>query len=431
MSQQDTCKRTLEFTIPAEVVEAETDRVAADFSAKVKIPGFRPGKIPKSLILKRFESDVRQQVLDNLLPRYFKERVEKEELKVVGRPSVRDVHFHAGEPLRFTAEIEVTPEFELGEYTGLSVSYREPKATEEDIDRRLDNLRERHATFVNIDPRPAADGDHAVVSLMSTAGLSGEPISQDETTIHIGGEGTLPAFSENLRGLTPGEEKEVAISYPADHANARLAGKTVTFLLRLKGLRSKELPEVDDEFAQAAGDYKNVAELRDDLRKQLLREREFLAQQEAKQQLVETLIDRHDFPVPEAYIEQQLHSVLERQMRDMALQGIDPSKADVDWVEVRRANRDRAARDVKASMVLERIADREAIETLVEDMDREIQRISKQLREPAAAVRMRYEKDGTLRRIANSIRTEKVLNFLFERARKIAAEDRQEGEKDT
>ena len=431
MSEQATCKRTLEFTVPVDVVQAETDRVAADISAKARMPGFRPGKIPKSLVLKRFEEDIRQQVLDKLLSRYFQERVQREDLKVVSRPTVTDVHFHPGEPLRFTAEFEVTPEFELGEYTGLNVPYREPKATDEDINRRLEMLRERHATFVNIDPRPAADKDYAVVSLRSTAGLSGDPISQDETTIHLGGEGTLPGFSENILGLAPGEEKEFQVTYPADHANARLAGKTITFLAHLKGLRRKELPDLDDEFAKEAGDYQNLDELRDDLRKQILREREYLAQQEAKQRLVEALVDRHEFPVPEAYVDQQIRSVLERQMQEMALQGIDPSKADVDWAEIRRASHDRAVRDVKASMILERIAGREAIETLVEDMDREIQRISKQLREPAAAVRMRYEKDGTLRRIANSIRTDKVLSFLFEQSRKVVAEDPPEGEKDS
>ena len=414
-----------------EVVQAEIDRVAAEITAKAKIPGFRPGKTPKYIILKRFEGEIRQQVLDNLLPRYFQERVKAEDLKVVSSPTVTDVHLHPGEPLTFTAEFEVTPEFELGEYVGLSVPYREPKVTEEEVNRRLENLRERHATFVNIDPRPAEESDHAVVSLRSTAGLSGEPISQDETTIYLGGEGTMPAFAENIRGMTPGEEKEIAVSYPAEHANARLAGKTITFLVHLKGLRRKELPEVDDEFAKGAGDYQDLGELRDELRKQILREHEFLSQQEAKHKLVETLVDRHGFPVPEAYVEQQLRSVLERHAREMALQGIDPSKADVDWAELRRANRDRAVRDVKASMILDRIADREAIETLVEDVDREIQRASKQLREPAAAVRKRYEEDGTLRRIAHSIRTEKVLNLLFEQSRKVAAEDQPEAEKES
>jgi trigger factor len=422
LSQTETCKRTLEISVPAEEVQSETDRVVAAFQAKVRLPGFRPGKAPKSIVLSRFQGNIRQQVLENLIPKHLGELAKKENLNIVGTPGVTDVQYAEGEPLRFKVELEVAPEFELGDYKGLSVPYRPPEVSAQDIDKRIEELRERHAEYVNIDPRPVENGDYAVVSLKSIAGVEGEPIEQEETVIHVGGPDTMASFSDALLGREPGAETEVEITYPDDYVNRRLAGRTVKFLLTLRGLRRKELPEVDDEFAKEVGDYKDLAELRDELRKQILREREFMAQEEAKHKLVEALVDAHQFPVPEAFVEQQLRGMIEQRMRDMALQGVDPRTADVDWSALKASLRSQAERDVRASLILERIADREAIQTLVEDVDRELQRIAKQLREPVAAVRKRFEEDGTIRRIALQIRTEKVLNFLFDQSRKVAAE---------
>ncbi len=421
MSESDTCKRTFEISIPIEEVQAATDRVVAEFQSKARLPGFRPGKVPKSIIRSRFESDIRQQVLEDLVPLGLRKQVAQDNLKIVGSPNISDVHFHKDEPLRFKVELEIAPEFELGEYRGLSVPYRDPVVEDEDVDRRIEDLRERQAEFVNIDPRPVEKGDHAVVSLKSIAGVEGDPIEQDETVIEVGSEHTLAVFNESLMGQEPGAEAEVEIAYPEDYANRRLAGRTVKFQMVLRGLRKKELPEVDDEFATAAGDYKDLTELRDDLRRQLVREREFFAQEESKHKLVEQLVDAHQFPVPEAFVEQQLRNVLEQEMRELLARGIDPRTADIDWNAIKLARRDQAARDVRASLVLERIAERESIETLVDEVDRELQRAAKQLREPVAAVRKRFEEDGTLQRIASRIRTDKVLNFLFEQSRKVAA----------
>lgn len=419
----DTCKQTLELTVPVVEVEKETERVVQKIQQRVKLPGFRPGKAPLAVIRARFQQEIRQDVLDNLVPRVFRQRAERDQLKVVGAPGVTDVHFHPGEPLKFTVEFETVPEFDLGEYQGLTVPYREPEATEEDVGRRLEELREQKAEYVNIDPRPAADGDYAVVALRSLAGVEGNAIRNDEMVLHIGAAETLSAFSENLRGMSSGEENEFDVTYPADFAGQqRLAGKTVRFQVTLKGLRRKELPELNNEFAADVGDFKNLDELREELRRTALREREAMAQRDAKNALVDQLVEMHPFPVPEAFVERQLDLALEQRVRLLAAEGIDPRKLDVDWRQLRESMRERAGREVKASMLLDRIAGREVIETTTEELDREVHRIARAQREPAAAVRARLEKDGALGRIANQIRTEKTLSFLFEHARKVTPE---------
>jgi trigger factor len=346
--------------------------------------------------------------------------VEREDLKVVGSPDIVDVKFDNGQPLWFKAEFEVAPEIELKDYRDLTVHYHDPEITAEDIDRRLGELREQKADYANVDPRPLEDGDFAVVSLESLSGVPGPPIRQDELMIEIGGAETMPGFTENLRGASPGDEKEFDVAYPQDYAQQRLAGKTIRFRAALKGIRRKELPEINDEFARDLGDYQDLAELRDSVRKALFAERQIEAQREAKDQLVEKLVDLHDFPVPEAYVEQQIKNRVEQNLRALAASGVDPSSIKLDWDKVKASQRDKALREVKASLLLGRIAEREAIDATRDDVDREVERMARQRREPVAALRIRMEKDGTLGRIASHIQTEKTLAFLFEHARKEA-----------
>lgn len=413
-------RKTLEFSIPTDEVSRATERAIAAIQKRVRLPGFRPGKAPASIIQQRFGEDIRQDVLKELIPKYFWKRAEDEGIAVVGTPDVKDVQFRAGEPLRFKAEFEVAPDIELKEYKGLTVPYQDPEITDEDVARRIEEIRQQKAEYINVDPRPAADGDHAVVALESLAGVEGAPIKQDELILHIGGEDTLSAFTENLRGMTPGEEKEFDVAYPPDYGQPRLAGKTIRFRARLKGIRRKELPELNDEFAHDLGDYVNLDELREAVRKSLFLERQFVAQQEAKNKLVETLADLHDFPVPEAFIERQIEIQVERHLQSLAAEGVDPKSVRIDWEKVKHTQRDKAIREVKASLLLGKIADRESIYATNEEVDREVQRLARQEREPVAATRIRLEKENQLGRLANRIRTDKTLNFLFEHARKVA-----------
>jgi trigger factor len=414
------CKHEIEISVPVDEIARETDRVVANIQQKVKLPGFRPGKVPINLIRTKFAKEVREDVIENLLPKYFQKKVQEEDLQVVGRPSVKDVEFKEGEPLRFKAEFEVAPTIELKEYRGVTVHYSEPELTEEDIAKRLEEIRDQKAQFVNIDPRPAADGDYAVVSLDSLAGLE-KPIHQDDMQLHVGDPETVAAFTDAVRGMSPDEEKEFEVAYPEDYGQKNLAGKTVRFRMKLKMIRTKELPELNDEFARDLGDYQTLDDFREAVRRAIFQEREFLAQQKAKEELIDTLIKEHDFPVPEAYIERQIESQLTEQFKDLADRGIDPAKLQIDWTKLKEAQRPKAIHDVKGSLLIDKVAERESISATNDEVDHEVQRIAKHEREPVAAMRKKLQKDGVLGRIAYRIRSEKTLNFLFEHARKEAA----------
>jgi trigger factor len=414
------CKHSLEISIPVDVVESETSRVVDDIQKRAKLQGFRPGKAPANLIRKQFAGDIRQKVLENLIPVHLQKQLDAENLNAVDTPEITDVHFHDFAPLKFKATFEVFPEVALGEYTNVEVPYQDPEIPEEDVAKRVDEIREQKAQYINIDPRPVADGDFAVVALESLAGVEGEPVKTEEMQLEIGAKDTFEAFTENLRGLTPGDEKDFEVTYPEDYGSEKLAGKTVKFHAVLKGLRRKELPELDDEFAQELGDFRTVDELREAVRKSIFAQRQHDAQQEAKNKIVDKLVDAHDFPVPEAFVERQIKNRVEQRLRAMAEQGIDPRKLQLDWDKVKESQRDKAVREVKASILLGKVSERESIRATRDEVDGEVEKAARQMRKPVAAVHMEFEKDGTLGRIASHIQTDKTLNFLFEHARKTA-----------
>ena len=421
MALVEGCKHSLEISVPVETVDTETERVVSSFQHRAKLPGFRPGKAPAGLVRKQFEGDIRQQVIENLVPKFLDEELQKHDLKIVGTPDISDVHFHRGEPLRFKAEFEVFPEIELKEYQNLEVAYQDPQITDEDVAKRIEEIRDQKADYSNVDPRPVQDGDYAVVALESLSGVE-QPVKQDEMMLHVGAGDTLPAFTENLRGLSPGEEKDFEVTYPEDYGQPKLAGRTIRFHVVVKGIRKKELPEVNDEFAKDLGDFRTVDELREALRKTMFAQREQEAQRAAKDKLVEKLVDAHEFPIPEAFVDRQVRNRIEQTLHSLAQEGIDASKIQLDWQKLKAAQRDKALREVKASLLLSRIAERETINATRDEVDKEVERLARQQREPFAAVRMRFEKDGTLGRIASHIQTEKTLNFLFEHAQKTAQE---------
>ncbi|HEY3937956.1 MAG TPA: trigger factor [Bryobacteraceae bacterium] len=418
MSTVADCKRSVEVEIPLDEVERARERVTNSLRQRVRLPGFRPGKAPVSMIQSRFENDIRNEVLELLLPQAFRDRVQKEELKVVGTPDISDLKFEPGQPIRFKADFEVAPEFEVAEYHGLPVKYEEPVVSDEDVANRLDAMRENKAEYINLDPRPVEDKDFVLVQLKSLSGLA-EPIEQD-VQIEVGGSETLPAFNEVLLGANPGEAREVDVTYPEDYGQERLAGKTVRFELTPKFVRKKELPALDDEFARDLGDYQSLDELKEAVRKSIFHEKQYVAQREAKEALIDKLVEGNDFPIPAAYVDRQIENQVRAQLRELAGHDVDPNSMNVDWSKVKENQRDKAVRNVKASLLLEKISDREGIKASKDEVDREVQRIARQEREAVAVTRARLEKEGTLGRIAGHIQTEKTLQFVFEQAQKHA-----------
>jgi trigger factor len=411
------CRHELEIMVPGEAVEQETKTVTEQFRQRAHLKGFRAGKAPVSLVRQSFGGDIRQKVLENLIPKFLDAKIHEDNLRVVGTPNISDVHFHDGEALHFKAQFDVFPEFELTDYRGVEVPYAEPEVTDEDVAKRLEELRDTKATYANEDPRPIVTGDYAVVSLESLSGAS-EPIKADEVQVLIGGAETMAGFTENLTGASPGDEKEFDVTYPDDYGREQLAGKTIRFHVDVKGVRRKELPEINDDFAQDLGDFRTVDELKDAVRKSILGQRQMESQRAAKDKLVDKLVDANEFAVPAVFVDRQIENRVEQRLRALAQEGVDPSSFNLDWDKIKEAQRGAATREVRASLILGRVAEREAIVATNAEVDAEVDRVARQEREAVAVTRKKLQDNGALERIASHIQTEKTLNFLFEHATK-------------
>ena len=428
MADTDICRGELEISVPWEEVRKETERVVKAFRKQVRIPGFRPGKAPDKVIQTRYAGDIQSEVIETLVGRHFWKRAQDEDYRVIGTPGVKDIKFEDGQDLTFKAEFEIIPDFELSEYKKLPVPYNDPDVTDEDVDSELKKIREQHATYKNLDPRPLADGDIAVVSLLSDEVEGAPKIDQKETTLLIGGEETMEGFTTALTGKSPGDKVDFDIEYPEDFGNEQLAGKKIPFHAEVLGIREKELPELDDDFAADVGDFRTLDELKDRIRNEMLEHKRRQAREEANEKIIDILVERNQFPVPDRLVEQQITTRLERTARMFAGQGMDPQQ--IDWSQMRDSQREGALRDVRAGLILERISEVENIEVDSETVDNEVEAYAKRNQMTLGAARKKLAEDGTLDRIENHYVNEKTMTLLFDESVKMEAVEDESGDKE-
>ncbi|MBZ5501651.1 MAG: trigger factor [Acidobacteriia bacterium] len=416
-----TCRREMELEIPAENVQKATEKVARDIARVARIPGFRPGKAPVTIVRRRFADDIQGEVVQSLVPEYLEKALDEKKLVPVARPEVDKVEYKEGEPLRFRAVFEVLPEFELGDYKNLHVQVDAIEVGDAQVDKALEEMRERVATFVPIEGRPAQDGDYALIKIAGMPAGGGEPVQADNIMCHLGAEETVASFTENLRGATPGETKKFQTVYPEDFPDPKLAGKTYDYSVELQAIKEKKLPELNDEFAKDAaseqGNVTTLAELRQKIRESLEAHKQEQQSAQGREKILEQLVKQHDFPVPEALIEHQMDTRLERVVRSLAAQGMDPRAANIDWMSLRRGQRDRAVADVKAELLLDRIATAEKIEATEEDVEKELAEAAQGSGESATSLRARLTKQGALDRMKSKLRSEKTIEWLYRTSR--------------
>jgi len=423
---RDSVKREIQIEIPAEEVTRQTESLIQKYQKLARLPGFRRGHVPASIIRQRFTEDIKSEVVEALVPRYFRSEAEKLGLKPVSQPRVTDLHIHEGQPLRFKASFEIMPELKVEGYKELRAEKPQVSVTDEEVENALNDLREQHATFASVEGRSLADGDFAQVSFhgkpkeaepASIPDMGTKTVHMDDVLVEIGGKNTMPEFTENLRGASAGEERTFEVRYPEDAPDKRLAGKTFTYTVKVNSIKQKNLPELNEAFAKQLGEFDNLEEVRKRIRDGLEAERTHAAEHAAKEKLVEELVKCHEFDVPEALVERQIDIRLERGLRALAAQGMRPEDMKkMDLARLRAGQREQALNEVKASLLLEKIADEEKIEVGNEELDQEIEALAKQSKQTSEAIRARLTRDGALDRIRSRIRSEKTLNFLYQQS---------------
>lgn len=413
------CTRELVLDVPAEDVSKAFRNVSRNYQKHAKIPGFRVGKVPESVVKKRFAEQIRKDVIDQLLPQKFNQAVRELGVSPVGQPQVTELTAEDGQPLHVKAVFEYIPAFSIDGYKEVTVPKPSVEITEGEYEHEMTQLRESRATVEPVEEdRKIVDGDWVEISY--TGNLEGAddapPVSGEDTLVEVGGKDTVEAFSSALRGAKPGEQLHVSAAYPADYPEAKFAGKTVDYEIMVKAIKKRTLPELNDEFAKEVGDYDNLAELENRVREHLGNRKRRSVEGETKDRLMQALIERLPFAVPESLVQEQVDARLERGLRALAAQGMQTEQMrKLDFGRLREAQRDSAVAEVKTGLLLARIAHEEGVEVSDEELDREIQIVALQSREPVETLRARLTEDGGLARIREQLKREKTAQLLYER----------------
>jgi trigger factor len=417
------CTRELVLDIPADEVSKAYRTVAGNYRKYAKIPGFRAGKVPESVIKRRFANEIRKDVVDGLLPERFNKAVMDLGVRPVGQPQVTELTVEDGAPLHVKAVFEFVPVFSIDGYQSVTVDKPSPEITEEEFQHEMDQLRDSRATIEPVEEeRALKDGDWAQITYKGQIQETPEgdagaaPIAGEDTLVEIGGKDTVEAFSTALRGAKPGQELKAEVIYPADYAEAKLAGKTVAYDVEVKAIKKRTLPVLDDDFAKELGSYESLADLEGRVREHLASRKRRSVEGETKDRLFAALIEKYPFPVPESLVQEQIDARLERGLRALAAQGMETEQMrKLDFARLRAAQRDSAQAEVKTMILLDRIAHDENITVSDEDMDRELQIAALQSREPLDTLKARLTEDGGLAKIREQLRREKTASLLYER----------------
>jgi len=442
------CKRELSIEIPADVVSKQQEALVQQYSKQARIPGFRKGKVPASMVRNRFSSEITSDVVEHLVPQYFRDAVLKTGLKPVSQPHIYGLEFTLGEPIKFKAAFEVLPEFELADYKEIKADKPEINITDEQVDAEVKQLQERQASFDPVnDDRGAEKGEFVQVSFEATpkgveadgaeaksegaetkgkaaadaegtgaeAGQATQPVQMDEVLVEIGGANTIPEFTEHLAGAKAGEERSFDVAYPDDFYDKRLAGQTFSYKVKVNAVKKKTLPELNDDFAkELSQEFKTIDDLKKLIRENMEGEQRHKAEHAAKDKLVDELLAKNDFPVPRSLVEHQIDLRLERGLRALAAQGMKTEDMRrMDFARLRAGQLEAAIKEVKASVLLAKIAIKENIQVPDDELEREIMAMAQQMKQPVDEVKGRLIKDNAVERLRDRMRSEKALNLLY------------------
>jgi trigger factor len=423
--------RTIEVEAPAAEVTKAYRQVTKRYQKLARIPGFRAGKVPEAMIKSRFAREVREEVLEALVNVKFRAALDEQKISPISQPQVSELFLVDGQPLRFKATFETLPDINIDGYDTVTATRPDSSVTEEEFQAELANVLDHHATVEPVEEdRSLADTDWAeiefkgqVQDLAQTVGEDGlesnsaaQPITGEDVLIEVGGKNTLPAFNEALRGAKVGQELSFEASYPAEFGDARLAGKTVSYDVTVKAIKRKTYPERDEEFAKQLGPYEDWNDFESKLRSRLADRKKEALEAQARDKMLDELIAKFTFPVPESFVQQQIDARLERGLRALAQQGMSSdAMRQLDFGRLREAQRDQAINEVKVSLVLDRVAERENIVVTDEDLERELLMLSIQSREPLETLRKRLAEDGSLERIREQMRRERTGTALFDK----------------
>jgi len=409
-------QKTLTIEIPVDVVAAEINRVAKGYTKQARIPGFRPGKVPTTLVKQRFKEQILHDVAHGLIPRAVDEALQERGIEPVDTPNIKDVALEEGQPLTFTAAIETVPPFDVGDLSTIEATRHATDVNDEAVEKTLQQLRQRGAKHEPVENRGVEDGDTVVLDI-ERKDAEGKPDRHEDVSLELGSPANPPGFDAQLLSLRTGETKTFTTHFPEDYAVKEMANTDVEYTVTVKDIRRKVLPELDDEFAKDLGAFESLGALRDRVRADLQQESEEHARQHLRTDVLKQLSDRVTFDLPPSLVEREMDRRIEEFASRLMQQNVDPRQAGIDWGQFRESQREPARASVASALALDEIARREGLTVSADDVDKEIERFAVRAGRTPAALRAQLEKEGSVARLAAGLRREKAVDLVLSRAR--------------
>lgn len=406
-------QKSIEVEIPADLISMTSRQITGEFARQANVPGFRPGKVPATVIRTRFAKEIQEEVVQRVLGESFRQVMQEKGLQPLGDPELDHLDpYIEGAPMKYKARFEIKPAINLGEYRGLEIDEPKIEVTETDVEAMVERLRMSLSHLRPIEDRGAEDGDIATIELVTTV-EGGEPETRSGE-VTIGEEGPLPEMHEKLQGVKPGDPAIPFDRHFGDDAqNEAWRGKDVHFEVTLKSLAVREKPEVTDEFAKSVGGWETVEQMREVITADIRKHREAETMRFKRNQLGEKLLAAHEFEVPETLVEDELGKSLNNYARYLASQGVDLENAGLDWRKVGEEFRPEAVKRVKRSLILEAIAKNENITISDVEIDAEIRRAASEQERDFADVKHHLKHDGGYEALRASLAQDRALELVL------------------
>ena len=411
-------KKKVFIEIPEDQVNKEVESFYKDLGKKAKIKGFRPGKVPRNILERYFKDYVKTEVVQKLIQDTYPQALSEIDLQPVSPPVIDPGEFEGGKSFQYSAVIEVKPDIKLEGYTGLKIEGKKEEVKDEEVEERLRALQNLHANLKTIsEARPIQAGDFVIVDY--EASMGGKPLEGGKAidfTVEVGSGQFIPALEEKLIGLKPEEEKEIEVSFPEDYGYQKWAGKTISFHVKIKEIKEKILPPLDDEFAKDLGDYSSFEELKAKLKGEIEKEKELVLERQLKDQVVDQLLEANPFEVPESLVEEQTKAMVSDTKLKLAAQGVVLKNLGVTEEKLQEDYKAMAQKQVKTFLILDKIASQEGIAVTDEEADDRLKEMAERMHQKFDVVKRYYEKNGLLPEVKAGIIRDKILNFLLEKA---------------
>ncbi len=418
VEETSSIKKKVNIEIPPEQVTKEIESFYREVGKQAKIKGFRPGKVPRNILERHFQDYVKSEVIQKLIQESYPAALSEKDLHPVSPPVIDPGELESGKPFQYSATVEVKPEIKIDGYIGLNIEGKKESAKEEEVEERLKGLQNLHAQLRTVpEPRAVRSGDHVVIDY--EARMDNKPLEEGKVvdfTVEVGSGRFIPALEEKMIGLKPEEEKEIEVPFPEDYGYKKWAGKTVSFLVKVKEIKEKVLPPLDDEFAKDLGDYSSLEDLKGKLKEEIEKEKELMLDRQLKDQMIEQLIQANSFEVPENMVVEQAKALVSDTKLRLAAQGVALKNLNIPEEKLQEDYREVAQKQVRTYLILEKIAAQEGITVTDEEADERLQSISERTHQKFDVVKRYYEKNGLMPELKTGILTDKTLNFLLEKA---------------